>query len=77
MHYTLLFPYGEHGWNWALRLQRSKERDGSCKRLSQRQYYQFRLHPRLQEPTTLFQARRLFQQYVVDAFAVVDQARLD
>ena len=72
LHYTLLFPYGEHGWHWALRLQRSQERDGSYKRLTQRQYYQFRLHTRLQEPTTLFQAGRLFQQYVVDAFAVVD-----
>ena len=39
LHYTLLFPYGELGWHWALRLQRSKERDGSCKRLTQRQYY--------------------------------------
>ena len=58
-------------------MQRSKERDGSCKRLSQRQYYQFRLHTRLQEPTTLFQAGRLLQQYVVDAFAVVDQAKLE
>ena len=34
LHYTLLFPYGEHGWHWALRLQHSREQDGSCKRLS-------------------------------------------
>ena len=77
LNHTLLFPYGEHGWHWALRLQHSKERDGSCNRLSQRQYYEFRLHTRLQEPTTLFQAGRLLQQYVVDAFAVVDQAKLE
>ena len=31
----------------------------------------------MQEPTTLFQAARFFQQYVVDAFAVVDQVKLD
>ena len=31
----------------------------------------------MQEPATLFQAGRLFQQYVVDAFAVVDQAKLE
>ena len=77
LHYTLLFPHGEYGWHWALRVQHSKERDGSYKRLSQRQYYQFRLHTRSQEPATLFQAGRLFQQYVVDAFAVVDQAKLE
>ena len=35
------------------------------------------MHIRLQEPTTLFLAGRLFQQYIVDVFAVVDQAKLD
>ena len=58
-------------------MQCSKERDSSCKQLSQCQYYQFRLHTRLQEPATLFQAEQLFQQYIVDAFAVVDQVKLE
>ena len=31
LHYTLLFTYGEHGCQWELRLQHSKERDRSCK----------------------------------------------
>ena len=44
LHYVLLFPFGEPGWNWSLRLQHSQARDGSPKRLSQRQYYQFHLH---------------------------------
>jgi len=76
LHYVLLFPFGEPGWNWALRLQHSQTRDGLPKRLSQRQY-QFRLHSRLLEPTTLILASRLFQQYVVDAWLVVDQATLE
>jgi len=55
LHYVLFFPLGDHGWNWALRLQHSTTPDGSPKRLSQHQYYQFRLYPRLFEPATLFQ----------------------
>jgi len=77
LHYVLLFPFGEPGWNRALHLQPSQTRDGLPKRLSQRQYYQFRLHSRLLEPTTVFLASRLFQQYVVDAWAFVDQAKLE
>jgi len=57
LHYVLLFPLGDHGWNWSLRLQHSKNPDSSPKRLSQRQYYQFRLHSRLFEPATLFQGK--------------------
>jgi len=58
-------------------LQHSQARNGSPKRLSQRQYYQFRLHSRPLEPATLFLASRLFQQYIVDAWAFVDQAKLE
>ena len=47
LHYTLLFPYGEHGWHWALQVQQSQERDGSRICLTQHQYNQFRLYPRL------------------------------
>jgi len=55
LHYVLFFPLGDHGWNWSLCLQQSRNADGIPKQLSQRQYYQFRLHSRLFEPATLFQ----------------------
>ena len=77
LHYVLLFPHGDHGWHWALTLQWSKLLNGVPKRLSQCQYFQFRLHQRLYEPSTLFHAGRLLQQYIVDAFATIDQAKLD
>ena len=38
--------------------------------------YAFRLHPRKNEPDHLFRAGLLFQQYIVDAWAQTDQARL-
>ena len=71
LHYVLLFPYGEPGWHWGLRLQGPEDKE-----LKQRTYFRFRLHTRADEPTTLFRAQRLFQQFVVDAWAICDQNKL-
>jgi len=75
LHYVLLFPYGEPGWHWGRQLQ---NQDGNRQntRMSQRSFYRFRLHTRSDEPRTLFQAEKLFQQFVVDASAVCDQNKL-
>ena len=73
LHYVLLFPHGEHGWHWALQLQNVEQNQRS--RLSQRAYYRFRLHIRSKEAKTLFSAQRLFQQYIVDAWAVCEVDR--
>ena len=72
LHYVLLFPYGEHGWHWARRLVGPEDKE-----LKQRAFYRFRLHTRDDEPATLFRAQRLFQQFVVDAWAICDQNKLD
>jgi hypothetical protein len=37
----------------------------------------YRLHLRIDEPKTIFQAQRLFQQYLVDAWAACDQNKLN
>jgi len=70
-HYTLLFPNGEMGWNWGLRLTNGEDR------LKQRMYYRFRLHQRYNEYPIIFKAGRLFQQYLVDIWAICDQTKLD
>jgi len=76
LHYVLLFPYGEPGWHWGRILDNG---DGGLptSRLSQRTFYRFRLHTRLNEPSTILQAQTLFQQFVVDAWAVCDQNKLN
>jgi len=71
LHYVLLFPYGEHGWHWGRTLHNQPN-----KSLTQRAFYRFRLHTRADEPATLFRAQKLFQQFVVDAWAVCDQNKL-
>ena len=75
LHYVLLFPYGEPGWHWGRTLE-NHEGNHQNKNLSQRTFYRFRLHTRPNEPSTLFRAQKLFQQFVVDAWAVCDQNKL-
>ena len=76
LHYVLMFPHGDRGWSPGLRLC---NRDGSREmdKLTQQAYYRFYLHPRPGQTTVPFRFYRLFQQYVVDIWAICDQARLD
>ena len=45
--------------------------------LCQQTYYQYRLHPRNRQFSTLFHVERLFQQYLVDIWSTCDQTKLD
>ena len=76
LHYVLLFPYGELGWHYEIRLRDARHARQQT-RLSQRAFYRFRLHVRTREPSLLFYACRLFQQYIVDAFVACETTALD
>jgi hypothetical protein len=89
LHYVLLFPRGELGWHkhiqFANPLAHQVEPDdpdpedqSNSKTVTLMQYYAYRLHQRTQlESDHLFHAKHLFQQYIVDAFAQMDQDRLN
>ncbi|XP_038720003.1 uncharacterized protein LOC120012639 [Tripterygium wilfordii] len=77
MQYPLLFPYGEDGYSKDLKYQdmiarRPTER--TC--MTMREYYAYRLQQRHGEGQTLIRGGRLFQQYIVDAYACVEEQRL-
>jgi hypothetical protein len=74
LYYVLLFPRGEHGWHSQLYLDEpEKEHPG---RLTQTRYHAFRLFTRDTEFSTILRGGCLLQQYMVDAFASIDQNRL-
>lgn len=75
LHYVLFFPYGEDGWHWDLR-KHQPDRE-TPKRLSQSRYYSYYLHLRPDQFSAIHRGSRLFQQYVVDAWAQIDQGRLN
>ena len=60
---------GEHNEG---QVQSSKKR----KYISQTEYFRYRLHPRLNESPHIFMAGKLFQEYIVDAWALCEQSRL-
>lgn len=78
LYYVLLFPHGEGGWHPHLFLHEPEkvEKGKTPGRLTQTRYYAFRLFSRDREFSTILHGGRLLQQYMVDAFASIDQNRL-
>ncbi|CAN1777372.1 ATP-dependent DNA helicase PIF1 [Linum perenne] len=74
LQYPLLFPYGEDGWHGNIFQQGNLE---SAKTVSQCDFYAYRIQTRMQESTHLLLSGKLFQQYVVNAYAFVEAERLD
>ncbi len=77
LHYVMLFPKGDHGWHTKIDIVQPEGGSARSKYVSQRCYYAFRLHPRPMEPSDLFRGGRLFQQYIVDAWASIEQSELN
>jgi hypothetical protein len=77
LQYPILFPYGEQGFKLGIKYSRSgalpvRTRD----EVTMLEYYAFRLQQRRCEATTLIHGDRLFQQYIVDAFASIEENKL-
>jgi hypothetical protein len=74
LYYVFLFPYGKLGWHEGLiHLAYGNEPQ---KRLSQRDFYAFQSFPWRNEFSTILHGRRLFQQFLVDAWASIEQNTL-
>ncbi|KAL5194023.1 hypothetical protein HKD37_20G056159 [Glycine soja] len=63
LQYPLLFPYGEDGYRHDVQL-------------TIREWFCFRLQFRPMEAQTILHSRRLFQQFIVDGYTMVESERL-
>jgi len=75
--YPLLFPYGEDGYRHDVThrdvtTSNSKKRN----RLTIREWFCFRIQTRELEAQTILRSRRLFQQFVVDGYTMIESERL-
>ena len=70
LHYVMLFPYGNDGFQLGLRKTNNRT-------LTALDYYSYRLQSREGEWNTIMKSRRLMQQYAVDQFAKIEGSRLD
>ena len=77
LHYPVLFPHGEDGWHVDIPAQLGPNRRRRSPNVTQRCYYAYRLHPRPGHQPPLLWGGNLFQQYVVDAWASVEQSTLN
>ncbi|XP_019163618.1 PREDICTED: uncharacterized protein LOC109159959 [Ipomoea nil] len=77
MQYPLLFPYGEDGYREDIQFAGTSNRpQGGRHRVSPREYFAFRIHERTTEVSTILYSRRLFQQFLVDAYTIVESGGL-
>ncbi|XP_019178829.1 PREDICTED: uncharacterized protein LOC109173962 [Ipomoea nil] len=77
MQYPLLFPYGEDGYREDIQFSTLKgNSSGGRQRISPREYFSYLIQSRLLQASTLLHAKRLFQQFLVDAYTMVESGRL-
>jgi hypothetical protein len=78
LHYVLLFPSGEEGWHPDIEIRLGRHGRRRADNVTELLFYAYRLHifPERIQPLNIFRAGRLFQQYVVDAWASIEQGNL-
>ncbi|ETW84686.1 hypothetical protein HETIRDRAFT_314300, partial [Heterobasidion irregulare TC 32-1] len=76
LHYVTLFPHGEQGFYPNIPAHPGPNGQMLSSKVSQHCYYAYRLMRRLLDPETIFRAGKLFQQYVVDAWASIESSNL-
>jgi hypothetical protein len=78
LQYPLLFPWGENGWEVDIPHRKTKEEPTSGKeeRVKIREFMAFHFQERKKEFGNIVLAKRLFQQYVVDCYTMIEAQRL-
>lgn len=75
LQYPILFLYGEEGWSPRLKLGNWTSVD--ARNLTVNMYYAYQIYGRRHTWSTIFNASRLFQQYVVYAYTCIEEGRLE
>ena len=93
LHYVLLFPTGQLGWHRRMLRTDAEDNDGGNpndeensveetptrkrKYVTQMEWFGYRLFPRINESQHIFRAGKLLQEFIVDAWALTEQSRLN
>ncbi|XP_026435826.1 uncharacterized protein LOC113333615 [Papaver somniferum] len=72
LHYVLLFPFGELGWSPTMRQWDAVTQTYTKTKLSQMEYYSYRIFEHTEEYSTILRAGKLFQEFLVDAWAATE-----
>ncbi|CAL8077537.1 unnamed protein product [Prunus armeniaca] len=78
LQYPILFPYGEDGYTPDLKWNNGyKGRESKRGRIPMRAFITYQIQERAPQLDTLLKGGRLFQQFLVDAYATLEEDRLD
>ncbi|KAL7137773.1 hypothetical protein ABFS83_10G115500 [Erythranthe nasuta] len=78
LQYPLLFPYGEDGYRDDISLRESSFADNRKQRkVSMREFFAYLIQKRHGEHSLLLHSKKLFQQFCVDGFSMVESQRLN
>ncbi|KAI4345058.1 hypothetical protein L6164_012226 [Bauhinia variegata] len=78
LQYPLLFPYGEDGYRYNVpHRDITTTRSNVQNKVTIHEFFNFRLQMRKDEPQTILSSRRLFQQFIVDVYYVMESERLN
>lgn len=77
LQYPLLFPYGDDGYRVDI-LHRGISQSSSSKRINctMREFFAYRIQDRENTFSSILHSRRLFQQFLVDAYTMIETERL-
>ncbi|KAG7594947.1 P-loop containing nucleoside triphosphate hydrolase [Arabidopsis thaliana x Arabidopsis arenosa] len=76
LQYPLIFCYGEDGYRPGIEKCYKSSNNKKKKCISMRQWYAFRIQDRENECHTLLESKRLFQQFLCDAYTTIESNRL-
>lgn len=76
LQYPLLFPYGEDGFRLGIDIGFVDTTGRKRKKVTMREFFAFRIQHRVGESPTLVMSGRLFQQFLVDAYTMIESNRL-
>ncbi|PNX91356.1 ATP-dependent DNA helicase PIF1, partial [Trifolium pratense] len=78
LQYPLLFPWGENGWEPDIPHRKTIEvsKNEKEERVKIREFMAFRIQERKKEFGNIVFSRRLFQQFVVDCYTMIEAQRL-
>jgi hypothetical protein len=71
-----MFPYGEDGYREDIPLRQSEADERSRKRVSLREFIAFRIQDKKEEFGNIVHVEKLFQQFLVDTFSMIESQRL-
>jgi len=76
LQYPLLFPFGEDGWHKYLENKLTPGDGRKRTKMTMKDFFSYRLQQREKEGKILLIEGRLLQQFIVDAYATLEEDRL-